>query len=106
MLLCFVKCAGCGVWCGGVEGAVEVSGGVALQAAFDLSAAAPFGLAAGCVGERPGVFSHAAHHDGVQRPVELAVPTTVQAMTDRLPGRCRDRRDARQLNRALHTVVM
>ena len=64
MLLCLSRFAICGFWVA-VEEAVEVPGGVALEAALDLSGAAAFGFAAGGVGACAGVIAHPAEHDRV-----------------------------------------
>ena len=84
MLLCLSSFAICEIRECVVEESVEVSGGVALEAALDFSGAASFGLAAGCVGAGLGVVAHAAEDDRVERSVELSVAASVEAVTDGL----------------------
>ena len=67
-------------WLGGLEEAVEVSGGVALEAAFDFAGAASLGFAALGVGACGGVVAHAAEHDRVECAVELAVAAAVESV--------------------------
>jgi hypothetical protein len=62
--------------------AEELSGDVALQAAFDVTDRLALGHAALHVGLGLGVLAHADQHDGVQRAVELPVAATVQPVAD------------------------
>ena len=55
------------------EGAVEVAGEVALEAAADLFVGLALGTAALDVGQRRRVIAHAGDGDDVQGAVELAV---------------------------------
>ena len=50
----------------------------------DLALALALGDAAAGVGPGRPVMGLAEHHDGVQGPVQLPVPTTIEAMTDDL----------------------
>jgi len=62
-----------------VEGAVEVAGEVALDAAADLPVGFAFGAAALDVGQGGRVAAHAADGDDVQGAVELPIAEPVEA---------------------------
>jgi hypothetical protein len=70
----------------GAEGAVEVAGEVALDAAADLPVGLAFGAAALDVGKGGRVAAHAAHCHGVQCAVELPVAGPVETVPAGPPG--------------------
>src|ERR1022692_3418653 len=72
------------------EGAVDVPGQVALDAAADFPVGFAFGLAALDVGEGGRVAAHAADRDDMQCPVELPVAEAVEAVAVGPPGGHRD----------------
>src|SRR3954452_24548701 len=71
-LLYGVKCLG------GLHGAEEFSGDVALEAAADLGVGLAFGASAGDVGVGAGADAPAGQQDVVQGAVELAVSAAVE----------------------------
>ena len=89
-LLCLSR-AGCDA----VEAAVEVAGGVALEAAGCFARGFAFGDPSFDIGDRGGVLAlPAAEHDCVEGAVELAVSASVEPVADRLARGGRDRGDA------------
>src|SRR5450432_1676898 len=72
------------------EGAVEVAGEVALDAAADLFIGPALGAAALDVGQGRRVIAHAGDGDDVQGAVELAVAEAVEAVAVGPAGRYRD----------------
>ncbi len=79
-----------------LEGSVEVSGEIPLEAAADLFGRAPFGTASFDVGAGVRVVSHARDDGHVQGPVEPPVTTAVESMTGGVTRRGWDRVDSRQ----------
>src|SRR5829696_1225153 len=75
------SCRCLGGECGaGVEGAVELAGDVALEAAPDLTAGFALGGAAGDVVLGRRAAPHAGHGDGVDRAVQGPVSAAVEPM--------------------------
>lgn len=70
---------------------MDLSGDVALQASGDLPLGASFGGAAFDIGAGGGVHSHPSEHDGVDRPIQLAVAATIQAVSDGVAREGRNR---------------
>src|SRR6476661_5325811 len=71
---------------GGGQGAVELAGDVALEAAADLAGGLALGGAAGDVGPSPGAVGHAGQGDGVQGAVERAVAAAVEPVAYGAPA--------------------
>src|SRR5690349_14350277 len=65
----------------GLDGAVELSGDVALEGAADLAARLAFCGAAFDVGAGAWAVTHADDRDGVDRAVQCAVGAAVESMT-------------------------
>lgn len=82
---------------GGCQGAEDLAAGVALEAAADLLGCFALGQLPLHVGPGRRVGAHAGEHDGVDRAVEPPVAAAVEAMSDRLARRCRDRAGAGNL---------
>ncbi len=76
--------AGCSEVVG--DGAVDVSGDVALEASDDFFAGSAFGETAGHVGLGGGVPSESADDDDVERCVGLAVAASVEPVSLLTPG--------------------
>ena len=68
----------------GAEGAVDLAGGVALEAADDLRLGPAFGEASLHVGAGAFAVAEPTDDDHVQRTVGLTVSTAVEAMSDGL----------------------
>jgi hypothetical protein len=73
---------------GGDEGAVELAGDVALEAAAYLVVGFAFGAAAGDVGDGGGVAAHPAGGDDVDGHVECPVAAPVEAVAGDLAAGC------------------
>jgi len=78
------------------EGAVEMAGEVALEAAADFPVGFAFGAAALGVGDGGRVAAHLVDGDDVDGAVELAVAEAVEAMAVGPAGGHRDWRGARE----------
>src|SRR6266540_4228229 len=81
---------------GALQEPEQLPGDHALQAPADLARALALAGTAGGVGPGRWVLELADHDDGVQRAVELAIPTTVEAVTHDLARGGLDRGGAGQ----------
>jgi hypothetical protein len=79
MMLLFRSSAGL-VAGGAFQQSVQLAGNGALEAAADLALALALGDAAAGIGPGRPVMDLAQHHDGVQGPIQLPVPTTVDSL--------------------------
>ena len=89
MLLYLVKFCWRGMCCG--EGAVELSGDVALERPHDLLGGAAFSASPCDIGPGCGVGAHADDHHRGQRTVQAAVPTAVESVSHSVSRGGRDR---------------
>src|SRR5665647_298947 len=77
--------------CGAVEVAVDLAGEVALEASTDLAEGAAFSGSALNVGAGGRVHAHAGDDGHVERAVEATVTAAVDAVSDGVAGRRRNR---------------
>src|SRR4051794_32568041 len=79
-----------------VQGTVELTRDIALEAASNLAAGLTFCCAPGGVGLRRGATAQPDQGDGVDRAVERPVATAIEPMTHRAPAAGLERTGPRQ----------
>ena len=73
-----------------------MAGDASFEDSLDLSDRFAFGCSAGDVGLGGGVDARAGQHDGVQCPIELAIPASIEAVAGGQPGGRGDRSGSRE----------
>lgn len=98
MLLCLSSSrTGLLDWVRGVEGSVDLAGGVSLEAASDLAAGLALGGAPLDVGTGLDIVAHPGQDDGVQRPVQSSVAAAIEPVSHGVARGCWDRAGAGDL---------